>query len=567
MGRRFGVFLILASVLMVFFSCNIFSPTEANRHPEKDRYRGYALVLEGKIKMQEGEFTEALRLFNEAIATNDSLSEAYFYQGKCILRIYGVDLRQVWSEVNPARGDTMAVPFLYRSTDGRSVTQPIAAFTLPQTLGDTADTLIDSVFLERKRIYDAVCQAIKGLDTIYYRADRMDGVIQRTMWESDYLIEISIRSVLGMIDLNDNDSLDFKSDERKAYRILCQDIPSLDSMDLDSLKTISRDPQDINDQLKLIVATVGRADTSYNNFAAQLHVGAQKTATLDTSMASGIGEMIRNFKDILPFFYYNDYLDNDNDWYNTDTVGEDRLTAADTLHFNVRKVLVNGQSWFVRQDRMIWVDWDFDHKIDVDQAGTLHIGDATHRAQYPRLYVATDSANGSYHRYQYRGPHTWEFIGGDWGVDEEIMDGHDNDQDGLTDEDTRIVADTLDDDGDNFNTDPTPLIGSTFNPMGRLTDDFVIQIGGTAWDSVGISARFLATHALHLRVPSNRKLPRYTGVYAGDFVSGDYGVDEEWFDGIDNDNDGLVDEDIGEFPVPIALRSALLDSLVAHQLR
>jgi hypothetical protein len=567
-----GFFTLIAGIgaVAVFLSCNLFLPTEANRHPDKDRYHGYALVVEGKIKMRDGDYPEALRLFNEAIVANDSLSEAYFYKGKCVLRLAGVTLQQVWSEVNPPDINTRSVPFLYHPSEGRSILSPITRFSLPQVPGVFADTLIDSVFLQRKRIYDAVSQAIKGLDTIYYNSHRMDGVIRREMYESDYLVEISIRVALGIMDINHNDSLDFNSDERKAFRIMCQDIPSLDNMNFDSLKSISRNPNDINEQLNLIINTVNRADTSYNNFFDELKAGAKKTDKLDTSMAAGVGEMIVNLKDILPFFYYNDYKDNDADWYNTDTTREGLLTASEITHPKVRRVVTNGISHFVRVDRMIWIDWDYDHWIDIDNTGVEHIGEAAHIAAHPELYDLIDTAGSKYHRFRWKGGYTREFIGGDWGVDEEIIDGEDNDQDGLTDEDTRIVADTLDNDGDGWNTEPALLNGDTINPMVWSTLDrpvhLRIAISGTPWDSVAIDRTFIAASSAFQAIPANSKIPRYKGGYSGDFTAGDYGRDEEWFDGVDNDGDGLIDEDIGELLPPISLRGAIIDSLAAiHQ--
>lgn len=545
---------LTVGLMLAGFSCNIFSPTEANRHPEKERYEGYALVIEGTLKMKDGKFEEALDLFNQALQANDSLSEAWFYKGKCILRMAEVDLQQVWGEVNPDREDSMAVPFLFSPPAGRDIMDPLGnAFTLIQTPGDTAYILIDSVFLERKRIYDAVCQAIIGLEEIIYNPDRMDGVITRAQYESDYLVEISIKTVLGIIDYNNNDTLDFDGVENDTYRILCKDIPSLDSMELDSLKSISNDPKEINEQLDLMLLSIGRADTSYLNFSTELEEGAQKTDKLDPSMAAGVGDMINNFKDIIPFFYYDDFLDNDGDFYNTNTKGEDALVWSDTLtSFNVRAVTgEDGSKALARLDRMIWIDWDFDDRIDITDNGPLHIGDSIHIAQNPTLYEIIDTAaDADYRRYRYKGPYTFEFIAGDWGVDEEIMDGEDNDNDGITDEDTRIVADTLDDDGDYWNNDPSPLKGDTLNPMEKTsTNNFVFEISGGTWDSVSVTQWFYANHWIHqpALTSQNYKLGRYKGAFPrGEYTGGDYGLDEEWFDGLDNDNDGLVDEDVGE---------------------
>ena len=38
----------------------------------------------------------------------------------------------------------------------------------------------------------------------------------------------------------------------------------------------------------------------------------------------------------------------------------------------------------------------------------------------------------------------------------------------------------------------------------------------------------------------------YNGNYTGEFTGGDYGIDEEIFDGTDNDGDGKIDKDVNK---------------------
>jgi hypothetical protein len=320
----------------------------------------------------------------------------------------------------------------------------------------------------------------------------------------------------------------------------------------------------------MIIFSLSQADTSFNLFKADLIKGAKQSDNLDTSMASGLGDMIHNFKTILPYFYYDDYRDNDNDSWDSNKNG--------------------------KQDRMIWVDWNFDELIDVDASGTLHIGDAAHRAAHPEYYELVDSTDTDFKRYRYKGPYTYEFIGGDWGVDEEILDGEDNDGDSLVDEDTRITADTLDDDGDWVNTntakDPSTAIGdSSYHPMKWVsTNNFTIEIlpaTGALWDSVVVDSLFTALHnapnnPMYKFYPiysftgyaNNFPWPDYIDRYHGadtstqtEFIGGDYGLDEEWYDGLDNDGDGLFDEDVGERLPPENMRDQLIAELRALGLR
>ncbi|MBD3419962.1 MAG: hypothetical protein GF398_07595 [Chitinivibrionales bacterium] len=543
---------------LIFASCNLFEPAEPIAAARK---RGApALIIEGKKKLDKEQYEKALALFEEAITEDNkengdtTLTEALFYWGKCKLRIAGVDLNDIWDQINPGRENSEDIPFLFRTDASVDLTADTVTMTDPIVLasGDTLArvSVIDSVFWERKILYDAISQAIKGLEKINRDWHSMDQVIQREQYESDYLMEISVRAILGIIDLNHNDRLDWDEsmEERKTFRILTQDMQSLDDMELDSLRNLNKTPLDINPTIDLIYHSILQADTSYTNFNNEL----KRDDNLDTGMIADVGQMIGNFKNILPYFYYDDYTDNDSDYYE-----------------------VNGMAG---QQRMVWIDWDGDKKIDLFAPGALqghfHIGDSAHMRDSSQYYSLTGFENDTgldYQRFHWTGGWTYEFIGGDWGVDEEIMDGKDNDGDGLTDEDTRIVADTADDDGDYYDSDPadrtpvrSPAIPLKLYPMQWESDtDAVIDIAGTSWDTVQTSLSFLSRHAAAtITIPDS--LPRYTGPIpdaAGEFTGGDYGLDEEWYDGFDNDRDGLIDEDVMEGIPPESLRKYLVELL------
>ena len=570
-GRSYSK-IAVALLVVVGLSCNLFSPQEVD--PDKWYMTGEAWVIEGKKKMWKGDWEGAIKDFDRAKALKSSLSEAYFYKGKCILRLHDVDLHQVWDEINP-EDNSDDVPFLY-NPEGVDIFRilvppfPIELFNYDTYEFDSyqADTLIDSVFLERKRIYDAMCQSIKLLDTIHYELKKMDGMIKRVQYESDYLIEISVKTILGIIDYNNNEKLDYDSDEKRAFRILCQDIPSLDDMEFDSLKQISKDPRDIKENLDILLQSLLQADSSYNLFKDDLING-----DMDTTMAGDLGQMINNFKKIIPFFYYDDFIDNDHDSWDTNKNG--------------------------KPDRMIWIDWDSDEKIDLERNGSLHIGDSAH--MFPNgvdstqpfwgldtsLYLWVDMTDEDFSRYIFKGHYdiTHEFIAGDWGVDEEILDGEDNDGDGLVDEDTRISADTLDDDGDWVNTDPSPgpdttaIYPNSYHPTDwtSLNNNVILEITGpsTSWDSVVVDSLYTALHkALHYPIynyypdfPNDFQWPNLIGRFNGDytnqteFIGGDYGMDEEYYDSLDNDGDGLFDEDVGELLPLESLRPVIIDQL------
>ncbi|MBD3318150.1 MAG: hypothetical protein GF344_20395 [Chitinivibrionales bacterium] len=629
MQKRVYVGLLVGVIISFCPKCNVFgvfSPTDHDRILE--RYGPEALVQEGMIKMRSQEWREAYDLFHRATTADPAhLSEAWFYKGKCILRLYNVDLRQVWDEINPDRENDDAVPFLYQPPEGKNLTDSTAEPFYVEIHGvvDTAYTLVDSAFLERKRIYDAMSQAVKCLERIHYDRDNlMDGRITREQYESDYLIEISVKSMLGVIDHNHNDTLDYHSEERDLFRIMCADMPNLDELKFDSLKTISNDPKEINSSLDLILGTVNKADTSYNNFHEELVRAAEKEpdAGLRTDMGANMGDMISDFKNILPYFYYNDKKNNDEVYdtviegsvvrrprfCNTDTTGEGQWRRSRGYP---------PDSEVGRVDRMIWIDWDYDDKIDVYENDLYHIGDPDHMNQFDQYYTEIDSPGADYKRYVYTGPHTYEFIAGDWGVDEEIMDNWDNDQDGLTDEDTRIVADTLDDDGDyvemtlgrtfDINTttpsnkklwlwgngpyrfhpgEPfsasdvgtvlTDAHGTKFKVISFIDSGAVQAVIDPELNTGGYDPRVMPdslgkTVVIRAEWPGHHVLDPVVWVdqnnngvidgvdatapsYNNEFIAGDWGIDEERFEGMDNDGDGLVDEDVGEYLPPAALR-------------
>lgn len=587
------LFYLILAICAMYLSCNIFDPGEAD--PEKWYMTGEAWVVEGKKKMWSEEWEDAARYFAKAIHENDSLSEAYFYIGKCILRIHKVDLNQVWDDIKPetdnvTEGNEDDIPFLFSHPDENGdlkekISKYSTSFTTVKTHDISANgsdtvfnlkinkpfdlstnVLIDSVFLERKRVYDAICHAIKFLEIIHSNSDKMDGIIQRKMYESDYLIEISVKTILGIVDLNHNDKLDWEPDttgitilnERETFRILCQDLSSLDDLDFDSLKNISKNPHEINQNLDLILSVLEKAEISYDLFKTELDSGAKITKDLKSDMADNLGVMIKEFKKILPYFYYDDFKDNDGDWYDT-----------------------NGNG---KVDRMIWIDWDKDGRMDVNKPGEaeVHIGDKDHMKQFPQFYESVkdtkDTGTDYFQRFKFKGKYTYEFLGGDWGVDEEILDGEDNDNDSLVDEDTRVTGDTLDDDGDWINHDPVQVpdnaIGTkSFTPMTWTSvSDFYIDIPApeSDFEMVPIDPKY---YLLHVNDYPTDSMPKFLKTYKegkpyiGDFEAGDYGMDEEWYDGIDNDGDGLIDEDVGERLPPESLREKIIAYLKSKGLR
>ncbi len=113
-------------------------------------------------------------------------------------------------------------------------------------------------------------------------------------------------------------------------------------------------------------------------------------------------------------------------------------------------------------------------------------------------------------------------------------DGRDNDHDGKMDdedEDEGLNEDHLDDDGDwidlNNNGVQEPMIWHDLNGDNKFT--YIDSNGNNEYD-LGES----------VTIDEN-------SITIDEYISGDYGVDEEIFDGFDNDGDSLIDEDLESY--------------------
>jgi prepilin-type N-terminal cleavage/methylation domain-containing protein len=129
----------------------------------------------------------------------------------------------------------------------------------------------------------------------------------------------------------------------------------------------------------------------------------------------------------------------------------------------------------------------------------------------------------------------------DEGIDEEIWDGLDNDGDGLIDEDCQ---------GAYLPWQPMPLPYPNEEYSFRIKVTRV-QLGGDGVDDDGDAADVTRGSQLPWLVefPTNDGLDN-----DGDGLTDENGIliDEEFPDGVDNDSDGLTDEDLAAYPAPRA---------------
>ncbi len=113
---------LLFSILMIFtffLSCNLFEPKSIDADSDKYYMTGEAWVQEGLKKIRSQDWQGGKQCFEIAMEKDSALSEAHFYYGKCILRLNGVDLNDVWDEIKPEIDTSVEkIPFLFQLPKG-----------------------------------------------------------------------------------------------------------------------------------------------------------------------------------------------------------------------------------------------------------------------------------------------------------------------------------------------------------------------------------------------------------------------------------------------------------------
>ena len=182
------------------------------------------------------------------------------------------------------------------------------------------------------------------------------------------------------------------------------------------------------------------------------------------------------------------------------------------------------------------------------QTATWRLGDDGHPWRLHPVSQLFDAGETYQPDYEWGGSHAVEVVvddDGDGAIDEDPVDLIDNDADGLVNEDW---ADGLDNDGDGL-IDEDGADGQRDNDGdGRLNEDGR-HSGGPFWDPILAQA--------YTQAPFHR--PRAAGDTEGDssrgygFGDDDYDgrFNEDAVDGVDNDGDGLVDEDAEAAPIPL----------------
>jgi hypothetical protein len=329
---------------------------------------------------------------------------------------------------------------------------------------------------------------------------KMDGVVKGGAVEFDLALLGTIGFMLTLGDQNLDGWINCQDDydvyDLWAGTNLRDSLGAINpDMDVNELKAKFNDPNKLNSYLAM--AELLLVTTAQQNMKSTLDsISLVQTATT-TSLASsldGIRNMLNTVGNEITYRKYNDHKDNDYDWWDTDGDGV--------------------------QDPTVWSDF---HKNKKNEFDTLaHPGEYFHLT--PFIIFKGPLPHGDLNMEKVNAEKAFDGWPGNYAEGSLVT--------------FRIKLD--------FRIDSTPGAardtifflnpGSPFYALRNLPGrddsigDSTIRVSTLSRGSVAI--KFLDTMWTYT-IPAN----------SGEFLSGDWGVDEETFDGKDNDGDGMVDED------------------------
>jgi hypothetical protein len=644
--------------------CNVFSPLASD--DDKDlTYRG--LILKGNAAINDSRFEEAAAYFARAKTMNPKGSEAYLYHSKALVGLYKIDYNTLNDEFNRRRGKTVnglppktGIPFIDSATTLQGIDStyyPVAQSVenLEHILRHPRDTVLipggykllpDGDTASDGRVTEGVArldlgllQTIKGmlgpldLDG-NNRVDAECGVNICPARDAACMAGAAYKNKCkeGLL----SESAGFERFKQLTRSI---DINNLSTKDIRA-RQVSTNPNDINDFLDKMSGPIGSSSFNLDSVTGSMN------SHNESKMSGQLTEIVTNVQDLSNFLAYmrfNDGLDNDYDDQDSSGKG-DRMVWHD-------------------YDKDNAIHWDYDDD-NVTLQGYLgagansearNLGHPLHRKLHPELYVkftdsswakrkiakdtsknarkatmikhcqdaartltvdgpvtqpliedliaVTCSTYTSFIKSNVRPPARSDWRRGNFGIDEEAIDDHDNDYDGITDEDARNAPGMDDDDDALLNTgmigtDPAPMIWADVDGHGNLCPDinvddpmlpppmqrkfcigslehriYLAQHGGK--DTLKLYySKSLGEGGTKNCLEDYQKLPQaykdaarqesptdrdfanaiddaclYKHIWVhgmpahSEWTQGVFGIDEEVPDGVDNDGDGWIDED------------------------
>ncbi|MFH0920382.1 MAG: hypothetical protein V1913_08460 [Fibrobacterota bacterium] len=538
---------------------NIFSSPDSMKELTAD-----GLIMLGNEQMQQKNYNKALEYYTKATIKEPLLADAWYFKAKAELRSSGVLLDELVKELQ--NEDTKKLPFfpdstldtttVIRTVTYRNETGTNSLFSVYaiDTLYDKLVTLIQPCF----KAYDDLSRIFDG------RAP--NGTFKEKNIRLDFTMLSSLRTAMISLDMNKDGILDPTytpyNTERKLYKVMGKGLTNINDINIDvnSIRSLYSGPDDINGMIEGLVASAAISLSAISNLDAEIQ--ASSATGVDKGMMTDSKKQMETIILKANYYKYNDHKDNDNDGYDTnhdslvqrtiwiDTNGNDCIDWTDPssgISYNLTDLF----GWLRRDSVLIqptsglpapWID-TVAHRYDSNYFYVEKVGE-------DKFYLFKKGNGG-------------EFVAGDWGVDEEQLDDHNSDGDGIKDEDSRVASDSLDNDGDfikiytdvsrpdsdayygtrqsgkkAIDTRPlSPTFGQLCNTAKMAWVDFNHDCRITGPTGVAITRQYVIDSFVVISARLNSGQPY------GEWIAGDWGVDEEYVDGIDNDGDGRIDED------------------------
>ncbi len=520
------------------------------------------LVMLGNRAKRAGDYDKAFGYYTRATEKDPELSDGWYLQAEMILltaKPKAIRLPDLIDEL--INENSSKLPFF---PDANTPNVTLRNVQIPKRSNPNEDTIIaftlyDSLYNRLADLYNPTMRAYASLERIYgdgtseYKTANK-GTFTKDIVRMDFTMLSALRTALISLDQKPKDgmldiSLGPWNAERKLYMIMAGGLKDINNINInvDSVKQLFDGPSDINGMIENLIAAAEISLNAITDTKMEL-----EGANIDSAKKAMMNDPQKQMQTIIAkagYFYYNDWKDNDNDFFKTPGSHPDfpqRMIWFDT----------NGNK------HIDWID-PTDNSREINLTTTISDIRRNH-GRIPVNYVREgyNSTTGEYDStlflvkivdtdtfYSFKGAHGGEFVAGDWGIDEERMDDADSDGDGLKDEDSRVVRDSLDQDGDFI----------------KIDNRLQYQTGKFAFDSTIMDFRPTAPMIWHDTITTDGRITGPGGVIInrahvvankdaiiaainsgagyGEWIAGDWGIDEEYYDGIDNDGDGLIDED------------------------
>jgi hypothetical protein len=532
--------------IMLFSDCgtNVFQAPDSLLETTAD-----GLIILGNRAKRDQNYTKALDYYVRASEEDPNLTDAWYLQAEMILLTAEggqIRLPDLISEL--ISENNRKLPFFPSSDMPNAV---LRQMDIPNPSGGNIriDYMkYDSLYDRLVNLYNPTMKAYEALLRIYgdgtsaYKVANK-GQFTREIIRMDFTMLSALRTALISLDQKPQDGRLEKelgpwNAERKLYMLMAGGLKDINNINInvDSVKQLFDGPDDINGMIENLVAAAEISLNAITDTKLEL-----EGANIDSAKKAMMNDPQKQMQTIIAkagYFYYTDYKDNDLSFFKTP-----------------------GSHPSYKQ-RMIWIDINDNDQIDWVNPNDSSINISEVISDIRRNKVAYDTnyfqvnISGADTFFIFKGTHGGEFVAGDWSIDEEQLDDKDNDGDGLKDEDSRMSSDTLDQDFDFIKIDNRQIL-IDFKPIqsGKFAyDSTTSEIKNTSrmlWDDLNGDGRIngpapdfdVIDRAYVIENKAAIEIAINNGTGYGEWISGDWGIDEEYYDGIDNDGDGRIDED------------------------